>query len=162
MTVLLLVASELAIAMRCALCFRHHPRHFVEPLSHHKIYLSWRPPGSNDGPNAIAENFQRDLLTSMTGDIRKEALHQIDKKAGPQTWHPDSATGITMTESIRYAQDFDVLEVVEDDLLIISELDTGPSGLLVGDEKSSSRLDADVQLTYSSEDDTDSDRGIRL
>lgn len=28
----------------CLLYFRHHPRHFVEPVSHCKIYLSWRPP----------------------------------------------------------------------------------------------------------------------
>ncbi|KAF2705152.1 hypothetical protein K504DRAFT_96146 [Pleomassaria siparia CBS 279.74] len=38
----------------------------------------------------------------MTGDIRKNALRQIDEKAPPHAWNPDSLTGIT--ESVLYEE----------------------------------------------------------
>ncbi|KAF2807533.1 uncharacterized protein BDZ99DRAFT_489804 [Mytilinidion resinicola] len=79
----------------CLLYFRHHPGHFVEPASHRKIYLNWRPPDLDAECDIISQNRQRDVLNSMTCDIRKEALQQIEEKIPPQAWHPDSLTGVT-------------------------------------------------------------------
>ncbi|KAF2257427.1 hypothetical protein BU26DRAFT_383799, partial [Trematosphaeria pertusa] len=78
----------------CLLYFRNHPGHFVEPTSHRKIYLNWRPPDPNSEDGIISQRRQRDILNAMTQDIRKEALRQIDEKAAPKAWHPDSITGI--------------------------------------------------------------------
>ncbi|KAF2118104.1 hypothetical protein BDV96DRAFT_620140, partial [Lophiotrema nucula] len=81
----------------CLLYFRSHPGHFEEPVSHHKIYLNWRPPDLNPQGDTIGENHQRDILNVMTQAVRKEALRQIHEKTPPQSWHPDSLTGITET-----------------------------------------------------------------
>ncbi|KAF2644767.1 hypothetical protein P280DRAFT_358224, partial [Massarina eburnea CBS 473.64] len=83
----------------CKLYFQHHPGHFEKPASHNKMYLNWRPPGSDNGCDATNAKRQRDILNSITADIRREALRQIDEKAAPHAWHPDSVTGITMTEA---------------------------------------------------------------
>jgi hypothetical protein len=79
----------------CLLYFRYHPGRFVEPASHRKIYLNWLPPGFDVGCDRENQNYRRDILNSMTRDIRMEALQQIDGKVAPQPWHPDSITGIT-------------------------------------------------------------------
>ncbi|KAF1847301.1 uncharacterized protein K460DRAFT_425966 [Cucurbitaria berberidis CBS 394.84] len=79
----------------CQLYFRHHPAQYVEPNSHQKIYLNWRPPTPDTKNDRIDENHQRDILNLMVRDIRKEALRQIHEKAAPTAWHPDSLTGIT-------------------------------------------------------------------
>lgn len=79
----------------CFLYFRHHPGHVAEPVSHNKIYLSWRPPDFSTAIGSIGPNHQRDILNSMSQELRKEALHQIRGKTAPKTWHPDSVTGIT-------------------------------------------------------------------
>ncbi|KAK7187453.1 uncharacterized protein CC84DRAFT_1170362 [Paraphaeosphaeria sporulosa] len=79
----------------CLLYLRAHPGQFVEPLSHHKIYLNWRPPDLHSQKELIGEFHQRDILNAMTKTIRREALRQIDDKIPPHPWHPDSLTGIT-------------------------------------------------------------------
>jgi hypothetical protein len=79
----------------CLLYFRHHPGHFVEPVSHYKIYLSWRPPDLKTDNDLLSLEHQRDILNFIIRDIRKEALRQIDEKSAPQASHPDSLTGIT-------------------------------------------------------------------
>ncbi|EMD66388.1 hypothetical protein COCSADRAFT_169339 [Bipolaris sorokiniana ND90Pr] len=79
----------------CLLYFRHYPGHVVEPVSHNKIYLNWRPPDFNATAGIISPNHQRDILNAMNQEIRKEALHQLREKTAPRTWHPDSLTNIT-------------------------------------------------------------------
>jgi hypothetical protein len=79
----------------CLLYFRHHPGHFVEPVSHNKIYLNWRPPDFNLSIDTISPNHLRDTLNAMNEDIRKEALRQIHGQIAPKAWHPYSITGVT-------------------------------------------------------------------
>ncbi|KAF9730226.1 hypothetical protein PMIN04_012663 [Paraphaeosphaeria minitans] len=50
----------------CLLYFRAHPGHFVEPTSHQKIYLNWRPPDLDARMGIIGEHHQRDILNVMT------------------------------------------------------------------------------------------------
>lgn len=78
----------------CHLYFRHHPGGFVEPRSHHKIYLNWQPPGMESARTGQG-NQLRDILDLMIRDIRKDALGQIIEKAAPRGYHPDSITGIS-------------------------------------------------------------------
>jgi hypothetical protein len=80
----------------CHLYFRHHPGGFVEPRSHHKIYLNWKPPGM-ESAKIGQKNQLRDILNLMIKDIRKEALGQIIEKAAPRGYHPDSVTGISLS-----------------------------------------------------------------
>ncbi|KAL1597336.1 hypothetical protein SLS60_008920 [Paraconiothyrium brasiliense] len=80
----------------CHLYFRHHPGGFVEPRSHHKIYLNWQPPGM-ECAKIGKKNQLRDILNLMIKDIRKDALGQIIKKAAPRGYHPDSITGISLS-----------------------------------------------------------------
>jgi hypothetical protein len=80
----------------CHLYFRHHPGGFVEPRSHHKIYLNWQPPGVES--DIIGKKNQlRDILNLMIADIRRDALGQITERAAPRGYHPDSITGISLS-----------------------------------------------------------------
>jgi hypothetical protein len=79
----------------CLLYFRNHPGHFVEPASHHKIYLNWQSPDTTPENNILSLKHQNGILNAMVKDIQKEALRQIDDKSAPPAWHPDSLTGIT-------------------------------------------------------------------
>ncbi|OAL42582.1 hypothetical protein IQ07DRAFT_669315 [Pyrenochaeta sp. DS3sAY3a] len=81
----------------CLLYFRNHPGHVVEPMSHNKIYLNWRPPDFRTPIGITDQNHQRDILNAMNQQIRKEALRQIRERTAPKTWHPDSNTGITQS-----------------------------------------------------------------
>jgi len=91
----LFIACSKPACFCCLLYFRHHPGHVVEPVSHNKIYLNWRPPDFSTAIETIGPNHQRDILNAISQELRKEALHQIHEKTAPKTWHPDSATGIT-------------------------------------------------------------------
>ena len=91
------VACSKPACFCCLLYFQHHPRHFVEPDSHNKISLNWRPPDFRTPTGVIGPNHQQDILNGMTKDIRREALRQIHEKSAPQAWHPDSLTGITQS-----------------------------------------------------------------
>jgi hypothetical protein len=112
----------------CHLYFRHHPGGFVEPRSHHKIYLNWQPPVM-ECANIGKKNQLRDILNLMIKDIRKDALDQIIKKAAPRVVHPDSITGISHS------------------IFAAPELDT--IGTTTQDERESDAL-ADVDNAYSS------------
>ncbi|KAH7563713.1 hypothetical protein BM1_00760 [Bipolaris maydis] len=79
----------------CLLYFRHHLGHVVEPVSHNKIYLNWRPPDPRLAMGIISPNHQQDILNAMNQEIRKEALHQLRGNYCPRAWHPDSLTNIT-------------------------------------------------------------------
>jgi hypothetical protein len=96
----------------CHLYFRHHPGGFVEPHSHHKIYLNWQPPGM-ESAKIGKENQLRDILNLMVKDIRKDALDQIIKKAAPRGYHPDSITGISL--SIFAAPELDAIATTTHD-----------------------------------------------
>jgi hypothetical protein len=97
------VACSKPACFCCLLYFWHHPGHFVEPDSHNKIYLNWRPPGFRILTGVMGPTHQRDILNGMNKDIRREALRQIYEKTAPQAWHPDSLTGIT--QSAQHEQD---------------------------------------------------------
>lgn len=83
----------------CLLYFRHHPGDFVEPNSHHKIYTAWQPPGLPDSAGPREQKQFREILDLMIRDIRKDALRQIENRAGPLKVHPDSTTGISASQS---------------------------------------------------------------
>ncbi|KAH9879750.1 hypothetical protein J1614_001773 [Plenodomus biglobosus] len=87
----------------CLLYFRHHPGHVVEPVSHNKIYLNWRPPDFGEPIGIIGPHHERDILNAMNQEIRKEVLHQLQGKTAPMTWHPDSVTGITQSAQSEHA-----------------------------------------------------------
>ncbi|KAF1972949.1 hypothetical protein BU23DRAFT_589890 [Bimuria novae-zelandiae CBS 107.79] len=89
------VACSKPACFCCLLYFRAHPGHFVEPTSHQKIYLNWRPPDLDTQMAIIGEHHQRDILNVMTQAIRKEAFRQINEKIPPHARYPDSLTGIT-------------------------------------------------------------------
>ncbi|KAF2789679.1 hypothetical protein K505DRAFT_252814 [Melanomma pulvis-pyrius CBS 109.77] len=113
----------------CLLYFRYHPGHFVEPTSHLKIYLNWRPPDINDEYDIVGQERQRDIVNSMTRDVRKEALRQIAEKSEPQAWHPDSLTGIT--ESALHEQGHGPLREIWETLPVVvdpMELPAGSEG----------------------------------
>ncbi|RYO03997.1 hypothetical protein AA0121_g12909 [Alternaria tenuissima] len=82
----------------CLLYFRHHPKQVVEPVSHNKIYLNWRPPDLSAPVGSLSANHQRDILNAMNKEIRKEALQQLHGKTARTAWHPDSLTGVTSSE----------------------------------------------------------------
>lgn len=86
----------------CLLYFRYHPAKPVEPASHRKIYLNWRPPDLDAEYEMINQNSRRRILDSMTREIRGDALRQIEQKIAPRAWHPDSLTGVT--ESVLHEQ----------------------------------------------------------
>jgi hypothetical protein len=98
----------------CLLYFRHHPGHVVEPVSHNKIYLNWRPPDFSATVGIISPNHQRDILNAMNQEVRKEVLHQLRGKTAPRAWHPDSLTNITW--SARSEQGEQVMRGMDDAL----------------------------------------------
>lgn len=83
----------------CSLYFRHHPLKPVQPASHQKIWLNWRPPDLKPGCDISVQNHQRDILNAIIHDIRTDVFCQISQKSPRIGWHPDSVTG--MTESIK-------------------------------------------------------------
>src|SRR4051812_31451391 len=93
------------------LYFRNYPRHFVEPTSHNKIYLNWRPPNLSTLFSIISPNYQRDILNAITWEIRKAALRQIHERSAPQAWHPDSLTRIT--QSSQHDQDRESIKAAD-------------------------------------------------
>ena len=83
----------------CYCCFYYisaHPGNFVQPASHNKTYLNWRPPdvADNDPKGSVR---QRDVLNTMIKRIRGEVLEQIMDRRGPRAAHHDSTTGITLS-----------------------------------------------------------------
>ena len=96
----------------CQLYFRHHPSGFVEPHSHHKIYLNWQPPGLSKGAKTGMEPQLKNILNLMIKDIRQDALRQIIDKAGPRSIYPDSVTGISI--SVLAAPDLDAISTTVD------------------------------------------------
>ena len=113
----------------CMLYFRSHPGHFVEPVSHNKIYLNWRPPDLNAANESISHKHQRDILNAMVVHIREEALRQIDGKSAPRAWHPDSVTGITksavLEQELEALEDARKIRTTSDEPVFVNEESPG-------------------------------------
>jgi hypothetical protein len=82
------IACSRPVCFSCLLYFRHHPGRFVEPLSHRKVCLSWRPPEDDVEVYPTSEKRQKDILNGMTKDIRKEALDQLLDRCSLPSGHP--------------------------------------------------------------------------
>ena len=125
------VACSKPACFCCLLYFRHHPGHVVEPNTHNKIYLNWRPPEFSAPAGSIHFNHQRDILNAMNQDIRKEALRQIDERSASRAWHPDSVTGITQSaqnEQVRESlTDPDVISDIGGGSLMHGQVWRGPA-----------------------------------
>lgn len=171
------IACSKSACFCCLLYFRHHPEHFVEPASHRKIYLNWRPPDLDAVCDTISQNFQRDILNLMTRDIRNEALHQIEQKMAPPTWHPDSVTGIT--ESVQQEKKIELGADVGEALVLTGSSDifdygsisddSGADDLRIGDDGGSPRCSSQVNLQpepasvwADCESDSDQEGGVPL
>lgn len=160
----------------CLLYFRHHPGHFVEPMSHRKIYLNWRPPDLTTEDDVLSQNRQRDILNAMTRDIRREALQQIDQKVAPEAWHPDSLTGIT--ESVLHEPWEELKETTEpppavEDPIPFSEHLTGSEEKLTSPNADVTSFSSDLPNRtqyekssqpdyYSVQEDSDDEGGVPL
>lgn len=171
------IACSKSACFCCLLYFRYHPEQFVEPASHRKIYLNWRPPDLDAVCDTISENFQRDILNSMTRDIRREALYQIGQKMAPPAWHPDSVTGIT--ESVRQEKKIELGEDVGEASVLTGSSDifdygstsddSGVDHSRVGDDGDSPGCSGQVSLQLEPtfvwtdcESDSDQDGGVPL
>ena len=171
------IACSKSACFCCLLYFRHHPEQFVEPASHRKIYLNWRPPDLDAVCDTISQNFQRDILNSMTRDIRREALYQIGQKMAPPAWHPDSVTGIT--ESVRQEKKIELGADVGEALVLTGSSDifdygsisddSGADDLHIGDGGDSPRCSSQVNLQpepafawADCESDSDQEGGVPL
>jgi hypothetical protein len=89
-----IACSKLA-CLCCKLYFRYHPGRFVEPESHQKTYLNWRP---IDLPNGWMNEYwpdQRRVLANLSKELSKLVEEQIVTQRQPTPWHPDSITNIT-------------------------------------------------------------------
>jgi hypothetical protein len=91
----------------------------VEPISHNKIYLTWRPPDFSTPIGITGPNHQRDILNAMNQELRKEALHQLHGKTAPRAWHPESLTGITWSAQSEQVEQ--PIEGVDDALSVAAE-----------------------------------------
>jgi hypothetical protein len=103
----------------CLLYFRYHPGHVVEPVSHNKIYLTWRPPDFSTPIGITGPSHQQDILNAMNQKLRKEALHQLHGKTAPRAWHPDSLTGITWSAQSEQVEQ--PIEGMDDALSVAAE-----------------------------------------
>jgi hypothetical protein len=139
----------------CLLYFRHHPGGYVEPRSHHKIYLNWQPPGVTEAADSAGMIKLEAILNLMVQSIRKDALRQIIDQAGPRRYHPDSLTGISA--SILAMPGPDAISSASDDLQELENLSGGDIGY--------EGLGSDSPATYSAlsqpgvDSDTDDEEG---
>lgn len=89
------IATSKPACLCCKLYFRHHPAMCVEPDSHQRVWRSW---GAILLPLGRAEpswTEQRNVLISVSQDIRKEVILVIEQRQAISFAHPDSLTGIT-------------------------------------------------------------------
>ncbi|KAF4991999.1 hypothetical protein FGRMN_7453 [Fusarium graminum] len=105
-----IACSKLA-CLCCRFYFRHHPGQFVEPASHQKTYLNWRPLELSGGRKNEHWEHQRYVLANISVDLRKAVVENIMTQQQPSPWQPDSLTNITADmEAVTLA---DVQEEVE-------------------------------------------------
>jgi hypothetical protein len=124
------VACSKPACFCCLLYFRHHPGHVVEPISHNKIYLNWRPPDFSTPIGIIGSNHQRDILNAMNQELRREVLQQLHEKTAPRAWHADSVTGITRSaqseQAEQSAEELDIALVESIEMLVPHERPGAP------------------------------------
>jgi hypothetical protein len=68
---------------------------FVEPESHQKVYLNWRPVELPGGWENIYWLDQRRVLAMLSSELGKAVEMQIVSQQQPNPWQPDSLTNIT-------------------------------------------------------------------
>ncbi|KAM0348023.1 hypothetical protein ACHAPU_004526 [Fusarium lateritium] len=89
-----IACSKLA-CLCCRFYFRHHPGQFLEPASHQKTYLNWRPVGLSGGRENEHWEHQRYVLANISADLRRAVVENITTQQQPSPWQPDSLTNIT-------------------------------------------------------------------
>lgn len=89
------IATSKPACMCCKLYFRHHPAMCVEPDSHQRVWPSWGPLLLPLGQKHPRWTEQREVLTSVCHDIRKEVIMVIEQRQAISFAHPDSSTDIT-------------------------------------------------------------------
>ncbi|GKU15450.1 unnamed protein product [Fusarium langsethiae] len=147
-----IACSKLA-CLCCKFYFRHHPGMFVEPESHQKPYLNWRPVELPGGRENMHWLDQRRVLAMLSSELGKAVEMQIVNQQQPNPWQPDSVTNVTSSMAA-----FDLSEPQE-----VSDDDEGWRG----DSASLSQLneceysDGFVDVTYEHSDD-ESDGGVEL
>ncbi|KAF5026532.1 hypothetical protein F66182_1392 [Fusarium sp. NRRL 66182] len=91
-----IACSKLA-CLCCKFYFRHHPGRFVEPDSHQKAYLNWRPIDLPDGRENEHWIDQRPTLAWVSKELGRAVEEQIETQQQPSPYQPDSVTNITAT-----------------------------------------------------------------
>ncbi|KAF5660341.1 hypothetical protein FCIRC_12143 [Fusarium circinatum] len=89
-----IACSKLA-CLCCKLYFKWHPGRFVEPESHQKSYLSWRPIDLPEGKESQHWPDQRRVLANLSKELSNLVEEQIITQQRPTPWQPDSVTNIT-------------------------------------------------------------------
>ncbi|KAF5634671.1 hypothetical protein F52700_5864 [Fusarium sp. NRRL 52700] len=89
-----IACSKLA-CLCCRLYFKWHPGKFVEPESHQKAYLSWRPLDLPEGGGSQHWPDQRRVLANVSKELSNLVEEQIIAQQRPTPWQPDSVTNIT-------------------------------------------------------------------
>ncbi|KAF4963285.1 hypothetical protein FSARC_8687 [Fusarium sarcochroum] len=91
-----IACSKLA-CLCCKFYFRHHPGGFVEPESHQKAYLNWRPIDLPGGRENEHWEDQRRALGMLSKELSNAVLEQIVTRQQPTPWQSDSVTNISAT-----------------------------------------------------------------
>lgn len=97
-----LIGCSKPACLCCRLYFEHHPLRPAPLDSHGKIYRNWGPvdlPERAKGPQWL--RFQ-DQLNGMIPTLRNAALEQITQLRVGGNSHPDSLTGLTVSEVMYY------------------------------------------------------------
>ncbi|RGP77966.1 hypothetical protein FLONG3_3923 [Fusarium longipes] len=89
-----IACSKLA-CLCCKFYFRFHPGRFVEPESHQKAYLNWRPIDLPEGGRDNHWPDQRRVLGHLSKELSNLVEEQIVTQQQPTPWQPDSITNIT-------------------------------------------------------------------
>ncbi|KAH7232233.1 uncharacterized protein BKA55DRAFT_598243 [Fusarium redolens] len=89
-----IACSKLA-CLCCKLYFKWHPGRFVEPESHQKTYLNWRPIDLPEGGDSEHWPDQRRVLANLSKELSNLVEEQIVTQQQPTPWQPDSITNIT-------------------------------------------------------------------
>lgn len=101
------IATSKPACMCCKLYFRHHPAACVEPDSHERVWPSWGPVLLPLGQAEPGWTEQREVLTSVSHDIRRQVMMVIEQNQAVSFAHPDSVTGITHSSDISFSDSED-------------------------------------------------------
>lgn len=98
------IATSKPACLCCRLYFRHHPAMCVEPDSHQRVWPNWGPVLLPFGQETPSWTEQREVLTSVCHDIRKEVIMVVEQRRAISFVHPDSLTGITSTMDAGFSE----------------------------------------------------------